>query len=115
MILKATVPYTDTNKPRTNQKWRLKVYNLVTSDAFEAGILTAIVLNMFQMAITYEGSSEMINQFMDLANYIFTAIFIIEAGLKIFVFGLAYFKTNWNRFDFFVVISSILDIFLTAY
>ena len=67
------------------------------------------------MAITYEGSSDMVNQFMDLTNYIFTAIFIVEACLKIFVFGFAYFKSNWNRFDFFVVITSILDILLTAY
>ena len=50
---------------------------------------------------------------MDVTNYIFTTIFIIEASLKIFVFGWAYFKTSWNKFDFFVVISSILDIILT--
>ena len=52
---------------------------------------------------------------MDLTNYIFTIIFILEAALKIFVFGWAYFKTSWNKFDFFVVISSILDIILSVY
>ena len=55
------------------------------------------------------------NYIMDWTNYIFTAIFIIEAGLKIFVFRWAYFKTSWNRFDFFVVISSILDIMISLF
>ena len=81
---------------------------------FEGGILLAILLNMVQMAISYEGSSENVDYYMDLTNYIFTAVFIVEACLKIFVFGWAYFNTSWNRFDFFVVISSILDIILTA-
>ena len=62
------------------------------------------------MAIAYEGSTTGMNYFMKIANYVFTSIFIVEASLKIFVFGWAYFKTNWNRFDFFVVVASILDI-----
>jgi len=51
---------------------------------------------------------------MDFLNYIFTLIFILEACIKIFAFGWAYFDTSWNKFDFFVVISSIMDIFLSA-
>jgi len=51
---------------------------------------------------------------MDFANYIFTITFILEACLKLFAFRLAYFKTAWNKFDFFVVISSILDFMLSA-
>lgn len=66
------------------------------------------------MAFTYEGSSQSFDSFMDMLNYIFTAIFIAEAALKIFVFGLAYFHTSWNKFDFFVVIASILDIALSS-
>ena len=67
------------------------------------------------MAIMYEGSGTTVQSFIELTNYIFTTIFIIEAALKIFVFGWAYFKTSWNKFDFFVVISSILDIILLIY
>ena len=47
---------------------------------------------------------------MEVTNYIFTAIFIVEAALKLFAYGRSYFDTAWNRFDFFVVISSIFDI-----
>ena len=49
---------------------------------------------------------------MKITNYIFTAIFIVEAILKIIALGWSYFGTSWNKFDFFVVISSILDILL---
>ena len=115
MILKAQVPTTSTHKPKEYQKWRLKLYKLVTSNFFETSIITVIFLNMLQMAVAYEGSTQFVNYFLDLTNYIFTVIFIVEAALKIFVFGWAYFKTGWNRFDFFVVICSIFDIMMTQY
>lgn len=115
MILKAKCPHNMVNKPMPAQRWRLKVWKLVTSPTFEAGIIVIIVLNMVQMAMTYEGSSHTIDQFMDITNLIFTACFIVEAILKLFAFGWAYFGTSWNKFDFFVVVASILDIMLTIY
>lgn len=46
-------------------------------------------------------------------NYVFTAIFCIEALVKLMALGFkTYFRTGWNRFDFFVVLSSIIDITL---
>ena len=67
------------------------------------------------MAFAYEDASSSFNNFMDMMNYIFTTIFVLEAAVKIFVFGWAYFNMSWNKFDFFVVISSILDIVLSQY
>lgn len=37
-------------------------------------------------------------------------MFIIEASLKLTAFGSSYFENGWNKFDFFVVTASILDI-----
>ena len=48
--------------------------------------------------------------FLDVTNYIFSSIFLVEAILKLFVYRVAYFGTAWNKFDFFVVISSLFDI-----
>jgi len=62
------------------------------------------------MALSYEGSSDGWNRFLDVTNYIFTVIFIVEASLKLFAYGRSYFDTAWNRFDFFVVVSSIFDV-----
>ena len=77
------------------------------------GIMSVIVLNMIQMAFAYEDASSSFNNFMDLMNYIFTTIFVLEAAVKIFVFGWSYFNMNWNKFDFFVVLTSIFDIVLS--
>ena len=67
------------------------------------------------MAMTHEGSSKTVDNFMDITNLIFTTCFICEAILKLFAFGWSYFGTSWNKFDFFVVVASILDIGLTIY
>ena len=45
------------------------------------------------------------------ANYFFSGIFTIEATIKIFALGFkSYFHNSWNKFDFFVVIFSLIDI-----
>lgn len=49
---------------------------------------------------------------LDFTNYIFTVFFIIEASLKLVAFGKTYFNNAWNKFDFFVVVSSILDLLM---
>jgi hypothetical protein len=46
------------------------------------------------------------------AGYIFTVIFILEAILKLIAFKLSYFSNNMNKFDFFVVVASIFNVFL---
>jgi hypothetical protein len=69
---------------------------------------------MIQMACFYEGMSANVTAVLDFSNYIFTGIFISEAVCKIIAFGGSYLKNSWNKFDFFVVVSSIFDIILGA-
>jgi hypothetical protein len=40
---------------------------------------------------------------------IFNYIFILEAVFKGIAFGNSYFNYGWNKFDFFIVSSSVLD------
>ena len=108
MILSAKCPHDVSNKPST--PLRIKMWNIVRDTKFDQVIMTVIVLNMIQMAMSYEGASENWNNFLEISNYIFTAIFFVEACLKLFAFGKSYFDTAWNRFDFFVVVSSLLDV-----
>jgi hypothetical protein len=43
-------------------------------------------------------------------NLVCTIVFIAECALKVFAFGASgYFYSGWNRFDFFVVSTSIFD------
>jgi len=67
---------------------------------------------MLQMALDHEGASPQMINFLKVSNYIFTAIFFIETCLKLFVYRINYFKTSWNKFDFFVVASSLIDLAL---
>jgi len=65
------------------------------------------------MAVIYETASDTFNLALDYTNFVFTAVFIIEAALKLFTYRLAYFKVTWNKFDFFVVSASIFDIVIS--
>ena len=64
------------------------------------------------MALDHEGASPGMITFLKMTNYIFTAVFFVEAVLKLYVYRVHYFKTGWNKFDFFVVASSLIDLAL---
>ena len=93
--------------------WRQYVWLLTgggKNKTFDNVIMTCIILNMLQMALSYEGAPQSWEGLLEVSNYVFTAIFFVEMVLKLFAYQKAYFYTNWNRFDFFVVISSLIDI-----
>lgn len=72
--------------------------------------MACIIFNIVTMAMGYEGSTLSYDQILVNINFFFTAVFIIEALLKIITFGIkGYFIYGWNRFDFFVVLASIID------
>ena len=74
-------------------------------------IMVIIFLNMIFMALNYDGNSYEFNLFLSIVNYIFTGIFILECIIKLLGYGfIGYFHSGWNRFDFFVVIASLVDI-----
>ena len=65
------------------------------------------------MALSYEGMSAGYEKGLTYANLVFTAIFILEAALKMLGLGITgYWFNGWNRFDFFVVLTSILDLLM---
>ena len=52
---------------------------------------------------------------MDIVNDVFTALYTIEAALKIWAFGKKgwfpiYFNSVWNRFDFMIVVLSLAEV-----
>ena len=62
------------------------------------------------MALDHQGASPGMLNFLKVTNYIFTTIFLLECILKLYVYRKNYFKTGWNKFDFFVVSSSLIDL-----
>lgn len=51
---------------------------------------------------------------LDVTNYVFTGIFFVEAVLKLIAYGNSYFNSSWNKFDFFVVAASFLDVAMSV-
>lgn len=106
-------PYIEFMLP-TN-KFQLFFYNLTRHRYFEVFIMVSVLINMLQMCIVYDGASSTYTTVLEDINLVFTSIFIIEACLKLIGNGLHYFKSNWNKFDFLVVTSSIIDILLAYF
>ena len=66
---------------------------------------------MISMALNYDDCDSGYEYILKVANWIFTGIFVLECMLKLTAYGLSgYFYYGWNKFDFFVVVASLLDI-----
>lgn len=93
---------------------RLRIFRLVKSKPFLYFVMVCIVINMLVLSIDYYTASADYKQSLVIINLIFTGVFLLEAVLKLIGLGpKAYFNQKWNCFDFFVVVISLLDIFLT--
>ena len=94
-------------------KWRRSMHLVVTSNFFEDFIMAAIFINILFMAMTKEGMSDTYEATLFYANIIFTAIFTLEAIMRIIGLGAEpYFTNKWYLFDFFIVIASLCGVVL---
>ncbi len=90
-------------------------YKIVIHKAFEVFIILVILINLVSMAIAHEASTLIYDEVLEIVGLICTFVFILEAFIKIFAFGLyEYFKDAWNLFDFIVVCTGIVDIGISA-
>ncbi|GMH51784.1 hypothetical protein TrLO_g993 [Triparma laevis f. longispina] len=94
---------------------REKIYALVESDKFDNFIMTVIMMSIFSMAMPYHNMSDGYVLALDSVDYVWNAIFIMEMILKFFGLGFRqYFSAGWNRFDFFIVVCSIMDMIASS-
>mmetsp|Transcript_13676 Transcript_13676/g.25803 ORF Transcript_13676/g.25803 Transcript_13676/m.25803 type:complete len:1737 (+) Transcript_13676:154-5364(+) len=93
---------------------RYYMYKIAKSKHFMYFIMACIVLNMLVLSIDYYTASSAYKQALLFINLVFTGVFLVEACIKLIGLGhIAYFGSSWNCFDFFVVVASMVDIFLT--
>ncbi|CAK91591.1 unnamed protein product (macronuclear) [Paramecium tetraurelia] len=85
---------------------------IISSNPFEIFILSVIILNTCVMMIQYLRSPQELTDAIQSLNWIFLAIFSIEAILKLIVYRKFYFSSGWNVFDFTVVLLTILGVIL---
>lgn len=69
-----------------------------------------VLLNAFIMLLKWPNMSRTVEQTIDAITYLCTFVFILEAVLKLAALGNAYFRDGWNRFDFAIVIGSLIFI-----
>lgn len=90
------------------------MYKIVTNNRYEIFIMSLIVCNIITMAMSYEGSPPSYDNILENVNLFFTASFFSEFLMKLIAFGFSGFWSNdWNKFDLFVVMSSLIDILLS--
>lgn len=111
LILSARPGFQTIHKPENS--FRLLMYNLSKNKNMDIFITGVILLNMVVMAMPYYDAPESYILTLEVINSICTCIFILEAIMKITGLGLTYFKSHWNKFDFFIAVTSLIDIVLT--
>ena len=92
---------------------RMFVHNVVTSKYFDLAIAAVIGLNVVTMAMEYYMMPVALEYALKIFNYFFTAVFILEAIMKLVALGVKiYMKDKWNQLDVGIVILSIVGIVL---
>ncbi|KAL9960179.1 hypothetical protein ACROYT_G033596 [Oculina patagonica] len=102
---------------------RSAAINLVEWKPFDVMILITIFANCAALAayepLPEKDSSE-INDNLEVAEYVFLAVFTLEAVLKIIAYGFlfhpgAYLRNGWNILDFVIVVVGIATILVKAF
>jgi voltage-dependent calcium channel L type alpha-1D len=77
-------------------------------------IILLVFLNTCVLGTEHYHQPEWLNHFQDLTNLFFVVLFTLEMFLKMYALGFqGYFVSLFNRFDFFVVNTSLLELILT--
>ena len=94
-------------------KYCLKI---IKNSYFDAFIILIIIANTFTLALDkYPAYPDWVLDTLSVFNLIFTAIFTAEVVLKIIAMGTRmYFKDNFNRFDFLIVVISLVELQISA-
>ncbi|EGR31607.1 hypothetical protein IMG5_106200 [Ichthyophthirius multifiliis] len=112
LLVKSTLDYLSIKPP--DNKYQLLVWSFCENKYLESVIMVFIILNIITMAMVYENQNVQYEYILNTINTFFTSAFIMEALLKIIAYGIrGYFYKGWNQFDFFVVMTSILDIIMS--
>lgn len=99
-------------KPLKTSSYRKRpLYRFVTNKYFEIFILVCIILNTIVLALNWYRRPQEVASITEFTNYFFTAIFTIEAIIKIIGLGAKrYFSDGSNLFDFAIIVGSYVGV-----
>ena len=100
-------------KPPT--KIRAFFFRIQSSKFFDNLILFCIIANTLILFLKWYEQPKEVDIIAEYINYIFTAIFVFEAVVKLISTDVkVYFSEGWNIFDFVIILGSFLSIFISA-
>nr|XP_060633075.1 voltage-dependent T-type calcium channel subunit alpha-1I isoform X3 [Anolis sagrei ordinatus] len=92
---------------------RLLIHTVCTSHYLDIFITFVICLNVVTMSLEHYNQPMSLETALKYCNYMFTAVFVLEAVLKLVAFGLRrFFKDRWNQLDLAIVLLSVMGITL---
>ncbi|VDP75378.1 unnamed protein product [Echinostoma caproni] len=107
------IPLKGRRSRRWNRRCRRSCRRLVKSQTFYWIVIVLVFLNTGVLTSEHYRQPRWLDDFQDLANIVFVVLFSIEMLIKMYSLGIrCYFDFMFNRFDFFVVICSIIEIVL---
>ncbi|CAD5222212.1 unnamed protein product [Bursaphelenchus xylophilus] len=90
---------------------RATVHSIITSKYFDLAIAAVIGINVISMAMEFYMMPQGLKYVLRALNYFFTAVFTMEASIKLYALGIKrFFRERWNQLDMFIVILSIAGI-----
>lgn len=90
--------------------FRHPFWYVANSSGFEYFITGVIVLNTIAMCMEFYGAPQKYIYALSVANQVFVIIFTLEAVIKLIGLGTTYyFYIDWNKFDFSIVIVSLVS------
>ena len=99
-----------------NCSLRGKVFDIVSTQKFDHFIMTIIMLSTITMAMSYFEPISNWDETLEYIDFVWSGIFFLEMILKMLGLGFAqYFRKHWNKFDFFIVMSSSADVLFTRF
>eukprot|EP00050_Salpingoeca_kvevrii_P002109 m.186932 g.186932 ORF g.186932 m.186932 type:complete len:1593 (-) comp10537_c4_seq1:430-5208(-) len=98
--------------PRPRGHFANQCYDLSMSTRFEASILVVILLNMLAFMFEHYEQSDDWTLGLFVVNVLFTVVYIAEMIIKMIGLRWRYFTSNWNRFDFAIVIVSVIGLIM---
>ncbi len=99
----------------TSCKLRTVCFDIVNNLWFDRVVVAIIAANSVSIASTTFGENDSKIKVVGIINGIFSSIFIGEAILKIMSFGVLYFRSGWNRFDFAIVCGLVVGFVLNQF
>ena len=95
------------------QKERIRSF--VESQGFQVFIAGVIFVNAVTIGCETLETPETMRAVLGAVDLVCLGVYIIEAALKLHVYGKDYFKDGWNVFDFLIIVLSLVAIALTLF